>query len=355
MIAAAHGPASLRELGMAEADAPRAAQLTASASHPNPREVTADGIEALLSDAWHGRRPVVKPASHPTPPVAAAESGRLTEQVVASFADAPNSRVGHLLSDLVRHLHRFLTNNDVTDSEWQYAIDFLTRVGQTCTDNRQEFILLSDVLGVSSIVDLLTNSRTPLTTPCAVLGPFYRDDAPEVPHGSDIAAGMAGTPLWVDIGITDTTGAPVPNAVLDVWQSNQDGYYDIQLPGLTGAALRARLRSDQRGRLAFWSILPSEYPIPDDGPVGQMLAAVGRHPNRAPHLHFMISAPGYRQLVTQLFVAGGRYLGNDSVFGVKDELITDFTPQDGPAPDGRVLEGQWRRLDFTFRISPSAG
>jgi protocatechuate 3,4-dioxygenase beta subunit len=180
------------------------------------------------------------------------------------------------------------------------------------------------------------------------------DGPPEVAHGSDIAEGLAGTPLWADIKITDTYGAPVQGAVVDVWQSNEDGFYDVQLPDLDGPVLRARLRSDEQGRLTFWSILPSDYPIPDDGPVGQMLAAVGRHPNRAPHLHFMIAAPGHRHLVTQLFVEGGAYLDGDSVFGVKDELIVDFTPQHGPTPDGRGIVGEWRRLDFTFRIAPLA-
>jgi alcohol dehydrogenase class IV/protocatechuate 3,4-dioxygenase beta subunit len=350
LIASLHGPTSLQELGMAEADLPRAVELAVSSPYPNPRELTADGLEGLLSDAWHGRRPAVTRTAVPAVPVTDPRLDGLTEQVVASFAHSPNPRVGQLLSDLVRHLHHFVRSNDVTESEWQYAIDFLTRTGQISSPTRQEFILLSDTLGVSSMVDLLTNSRTPASTPSAVLGPFYVEGPPELAHGSDIAEGMAGTPLWADIQITDTDGAPVPDAVVDVWQSNEDGFYDVQLPDLDGPVLRARLRSDQHGRLSFWSILPSSYPIPADGPVGGMLTAVGRHPYRAPHLHFMISAPGHRRLVTQLFVADGDYLDGDSVFGVKDDLIVDFVPQHGPTPDGRGLDGEWRRLDFTFRI-----
>jgi protocatechuate 3,4-dioxygenase beta subunit len=145
----------------------------------------------------------------------------------------------------------------------------------------------------------------------------------------------------------------VPGAVVDVWQSNQDGFYDVQLPDLEGPVLRARLRGDEDGRITFWSILPSEYPIPDDGPVGQLLRATGRHPYRAPHLHFMVSAPGYRRLVTQLFVAGGRYLDSDTVFGVKDDLVVDFTAHDGPTPDGREIDGEWRSLEFTFHLGAS--
>lgn len=150
--------------------------------------------------------------------------------------------------------------------------------------------------------------------------------------------------------MTEPDGTPVPDAVVDVWQSNEDGFYDVQLPDLDGPVLRARFRTDAEGRLRFWTIVPSAYPIPDDGPVGGMLAATERHPYRAPHVHFMIAKPGYRTLVTQLFVRGGDYLDSDTVFGVKDGLIVDFAEQTGPAPDGRE---PWRRLDFTFRISPA--
>ncbi|MFD5573474.1 maleylacetate reductase and hydroxyquinol 1,2-dioxygenase domain-containing protein [Streptomyces cadmiisoli] len=345
LIASLGGPTSLRDLGMPESELARAAGLAVATPYPNPRELTVEGIEALLADAWHGRRPQNPTAAETTP-------ARLLEQVVASFAQAPDARVRTLLTGLVRHLHTFVSEQDVTESEWQYAIDFLTRTGEVCSPTRQEFVLLSDVLGVSSAVDLLTNSRTPDTTPSAVLGPFYVEGPPEAEHGTDISGGLPGTPLWADVRVTDTAGVPVKDAVVDVWQSNEDGFYDVQLPELEGPVLRARLRSDAEGRLTFWSILPSEYPIPEDGPVGQMLAAVGRHPYRAPHLHFMIDAPGHRRLITQLFVAGGSYLDGDTVFGVKDQLIVDFVPQDGPTPDGRGVVGEWRRLDHTFRIAP---
>ena len=162
----------------------------------------------------------------------------------------------------------------------------------------------------------------------------------------------AGSPLWADIRITDPGGRPVAAAVVDVWQSNGDGFYDVQLPDLAGPVLRGRLHTGEDGALRFWSILPSEYPIPADGPVGQMLAATGRHPYRAPHLHFMIMAPGYRRLVTQLFVAGGNYLDSDAVFGVKEDLIVHFERCTGPTPDGRQVAGDWYRVDFTFRITP---
>lgn len=351
LIASLDGPTSLESLGMAEADLPRAARLAASTPYPNPRELTAEGIEELLRDAWRGRRPA-SPLSAAPAQGPGSELDRLTEQVVASFAAAPDPRLKGLLGDLVRHLHHFVTSNDVRESEWQYAIDFLTRTGQICGPTRQEFILLSDTLGISSAVDLLTNSRTPETTPSAVLGPFYTPGPPETEHGADLSQGLPGTPLWADITITDTAGRPVPGAVVDVWQANKDGFYDVQLPEQEGPVLRGRLRTDEQGRLTFWTIVPSEYPIPADGPVGQMLGAVGRHPYRAPHVHFMISGDGYRRLTTQLFVRGGSYLDSDSVFGVKDALIVDFTPMDGPTPDGRSVEGPWHILTYTFRIAP---
>jgi protocatechuate 3,4-dioxygenase beta subunit len=354
LIASLGGPTSLADLGMAEEDLPQAARMATATPYPNPRELTSQGIETLLRGAWQGRRPAAPMTPAPPARAATVDTNGLTNQVVASFADAPDPRVGHLLSDLVRHLHHFVTSNDVTDSEWQYAVDFLTRTGQISSSTRQEFVLLSDTLGVSSIVDLLTHSRTPETTPSAVLGPFYTEGPPETAQGGDISRGVDGTPLWADIRITDTDGRPLPDAVVDVWQSNKDGFYDVQLPEFDGPVLRGRLRTDGQGRLRFWTILPAEYPIPDDGPVGQMLKAVSRHPYRAPHLHFMISAPGHRRLITQLFVKGGRYLDSDTVFGVKEGLVVDFTPRVGAPPDGRAVEGEWRSLDFTFRIAPLA-
>jgi alcohol dehydrogenase class IV/protocatechuate 3,4-dioxygenase beta subunit len=341
LVAGLGGPTSLRELGMVEDELAKAAELAVAQPYPNPRELTEDGIAALLTDAWHGRSP------HRAQPSAA---DRLTREVVASFAATPDPRTRHLITGLVEHLHRFVVEHDVTDAEWRYAIDFLTRTGQKCDDTRQEFILLSDTLGVSSMVDLLTNSRTEGTTPSAVLGPFYVDGPPVREHGADIAHGMAGTPLWVDVRVTDQHDVPVPQAVVDVWQSNSDGFYDVQLPDLDGPVLRARFATDDDGRLRFWTIVPVAYPIPQDGPVGEMLDAVGRHPFRAPHVHFMIGAPGHTHLVTQLFPAGGDYLDSDTVFGVKPELVVDLVPQDGPTPDGRQVD-TWSLLDYTFRIA----
>jgi maleylacetate reductase len=326
-------PGSLRSLGLAEADLPAVAERAAEQPYPNPRPL--DDLAGLLGEAWRGDRPA---AGGDRPDL----SG-LTGEVVASFAGSASPRLAGLLGDLVRRLHGFVADNDLTEAEWRTAVDFLTEAGQMCSPTRQEFVLLSDTLGISSAVDRLTNSRSPDTTPSAVLGPFYVEGPPAVASGANLAEGLPGVPLRADITITDLDGRGVPDAVVDVWQSNEDGFYDVQLPDLEGPVLRARLRSDENGRLWFFSILPSEYPIPDDGPVGRMLRATGRHPYRAPHLHFMISAPGYRRLVTQLFVAGGPYLDSDAVFGVKDALIVDFP----------LHEDGSRSIDFTFRIGPA--
>jgi alcohol dehydrogenase class IV/protocatechuate 3,4-dioxygenase beta subunit len=316
------GPTSLRELGLSADD------------------LAAAGPADVLRPAWEGSRPAGTPDFH-----------WLTDEVVASFAKAPDPRLRELLTGLVRALHRYANDHDLRQAEWETAIDFLTRTGQISDDKRQEFVLLSDTFGVSSMVDLLTNSRTPETTPSAVLGPFYVPGPPEAAHGDDLGTGLPGTPLWVDVQVTDVDGAALGDAVVDVWQSNKDGFYDVQLKDLDGPSLRARFRSDAEGRVRFWTILPSEYPIPGDGPVGQMLAATGRHPYRAPHLHFLITAPGHKRLVTQLFVAGGAYLDSDTVFGVKDDLIVDFAPQSGPPPDGRAIDGEWRRLEYRFVLA----
>ena len=278
----------------------------------------------------------------------------LTAAVIRSFDDTPDPRAKFLLQELVKSLHDYVRKTDLSFEEWEYAIDFLTWAGHITDDKRQEFVLLSDTLGVSSMVDLLTNSRIPDTTPSAVLGPFYVPGPPTAEHGTDISQGMPGTPLWTDVQIIDPDGVPIADAVVDVWQSNDDGFYDVQLPDQNAPVLRARFASDGDGHVRFWSIVPSEYPIPDDGPVGQMLAGTGRHPFRAPHLHFMISAPGFKRLVTQLFVAGGAYLESDTVFGVKQALIVDFGRGSGDPPAGRAEDGRladWHQVTYTFRIA----
>jgi hydroxyquinol 1,2-dioxygenase len=242
-----------------------------------------------------------------------------------------------------------------TFDEWQVAIDFLTRTGQMCSDVRQEFILLSDVLGVSMLVDAINHRQPAGATETTVLGPFHVVGSPQPPHGADISAGLPGERLLVEGTVVSASGDPVSGAVVEVWSADQDGFYDVQRTDLGGPALRATFHTDRTGRFHFWTVMPTYYPIPDDGPVGALLAATARHPYRPAHVHFMISAPGYERLVTHIFAAGSPYLGSDAVFGVKSSLIEVFrVMKSGTAPDGRVLDQPWRHLSRRFGLKAAS-
>jgi hydroxyquinol 1,2-dioxygenase len=275
----------------------------------------------------------------------------ITSAVLERFAGTPDPRLKAIMASLVTHLHNFVRDVEPTFDEWQHAITYLTRTGQMCSDTRQEFILLSDVLGVSMLVDAINHRMPEGATETTVLGPFHVTDVPFVPNGADIGAGLPGERLFVQGSVSSAGGAPLPGAVLEIWQSDSDGFYDVQRPELEGPTLRTRLRADEQGRFHFWSIMPTPYPIPDDGPVGDLLEATKRHPWRPAHLHFMISAEGHEQLVTHIFVAGGPYLDSDAVFGVKESLIQEFTRQaPGRAPDGTQVDGPWRMLSYDFGL-----
>lgn len=278
----------------------------------------------------------------------------VTDAVVASFAGTKNDRLREVMNSLTRHLHAFARDVRLTEDEWEAGIGFLTRVGHITDDRRQEFILLSDVLGLSMQVVGINAPADPRTTESTVFGPFFVDGAPEIPLGGDIANGASGTPCWVTGTVTDTTGAPVAGARLDVWEADDDGLYDVQREG-TGVAGRGWLRSGPDGGYRFWSVRPSAYPIPADGPVGDLLAATGRGPMRPAHLHFKVTAPGFRTLVTHIFVAGDPYLGSDAVFGVKESLIVKVTEHPpGTAPDGRVLTTPWATTNFDIILEPAS-
>lgn len=272
----------------------------------------------------------------------------LTDQVVASFADAENPRLKQVMQSLVRHLHAFALDVDLSMQEWETAIGFLTATGQMCDDKRQEFILLSDTLGLSMLVDAINHRSIDGATETTVLGPFYVPPLQELPRDSDIAGGAEGTPLYVSSRVISPDGQPLADAWVDVWQADDHGYYDVQKPGQE-ENLRARFRTDADGQFAFWSIIPTSYPIPTDGPVGKMLKAVGRHPYRPAHVHFMIGKEGYDTLVTHLFIEGDEYLESDAVFGVKPQLIVSLA--DGEADAGR---GPYKQLQHTFGLRPVA-
>ncbi|OBC00410.1 hydroxyquinol 1,2-dioxygenase [Mycobacterium sp. 852013-50091_SCH5140682] len=277
----------------------------------------------------------------------------LVDQVVASFAATPDPRLRELMGAVVRHLHAFLREVRLTEAEWTAAIEFLTAVGHITDDRRQEFILLSDTLGASMQTIAMNNEAYANATEATVFGPFFVDDSPQIDAGGDIAAGASGEPCYVEGTVTDTSGAPIPGARLEVWEADDKGFYDVQY-GDDRTAGRAHLFAESDGSFRFWAITPTPYPIPHDGPVGAMLAATGRSPMRAAHLHFMVTAPEHRTLVTHIFVRGDTYIERDSVFGVKESLITDFTPQPAgtPTPDGRAVDGPWSRARFDIVLAP---
>lgn len=268
----------------------------------------------------------------------------ITDAVLERLAATPDPRMRQVAESLVRHLHAFVRDVEPSFEEWQTAIGFLTRVGQMCDDKRQEFILLSDTLGVSMLVDAINHRLPEGATPTTVLGPFYVESAPELPLGAEVAQAMKGERLHVSGQVKSAGGGPIAGALVDIWHSDEDGFYDVQRPAEENASLRARFRTDAEGRFHFWTLLPTSYPVPDDGPVGDLLRATGRHPMRPAHVHFMIAAPGHETLVTHVFVAGDAYLDSDAVFGVKQELIAEFPK----APEGhRVLQ-----YDFALKAKP---
>ncbi|GAA1387661.1 dioxygenase [Pseudonocardia kongjuensis] len=281
----------------------------------------------------------------------------LVDRVVASFGDAPDDRLREVLTALTRHLHAFLREVRPSEPEWQAAIGFLTAAGHITTDRRQEFILLSDVLGASMQTIAINNEAVGDATEATVFGPFFVEDAPRIELGGDIAGGAPGRPCWVEGTVTDTAGNPVAGARIEVWEADEDGFYDVQYDDGRTAG-RAHLFTGDDGGYRFWGITPVPYPIPHDGPVGALLDASGRSPMRAAHLHFMVTAPGLRTLVTHIFVRGDELLDSDAVFGVKESLVQDFVEQrpGTPAPDGRDLgDRSWTRVRFDIVLAPAPG
>ena len=246
----------------------------------------------------------------------------LTRDVIERMRNAKSERLRAVMEIVVRHLHAIVREASLSQDEWSQAIDFLTRAGQICSDSRQEFILLSDILGVSMLVDAVDNVAGPGISDSTVLGPFYAGHQRELAQGDSILLREeAGEPLEMRGRVSDPEGNAVAGALIEVWQTAPNQLYDVQDSDQPEGHLRASFRTDAAGAYRFRTIMPVSYPIPDDGPAGQLLAAMGRHPVRPAHIHFMISAPGYRTLVTHLFIEGDEYLESDAVFGVKPSLV----------------------------------
>jgi maleylacetate reductase len=279
----------------------------------------------------------------------------ITEAVLGAQRGCTDPRLKAILDSLVMHLHDFAREVQLTESEWHAGIQFLTEVGRFTDHKRQEFILLSDALGLSSLVTAQNHRKPDGFTESTVLGPFFVDDAPWYDNGDDIANGAHGEPCFVTGTIKGGDGEAIANAHIAVWQSDQDGFYDVQRPELSRMQARGNLRSQSDGCFHFKSIVPAPYPIPSDGPVGKMLSALRRHPWRPAHLHFTITAPGYRPLTTHIFRAKGAYLDSDAVFGVRSSLIADCDRHEAGSElaDGTSSSTPFYTLHYDFKLFPA--
>ncbi|QIS22300.1 dioxygenase [Nocardia terpenica] len=279
----------------------------------------------------------------------------ITGAVQQTFDNTSDVRAKELFATLVRYLHDFAREVRLTDEEWFTAMDFLVRVGQKSSPTRQEFILLSDVLGLSVLVDLINHHRGPFATESTLLGPFFIENRPKVPNGADISGGVAGIPLFVTGRVVDPEGNPVAGVHVDTWHSDGDGYYDVQMPEKLHdqPAMRALLTTAADGRFRYRSIAPKYYPVPTDGPVGEIMRVSGRSPIRPEHIHFRLQAPGYDPLITMLFRGDDSHLTTDPVFGAKRSLVVDFVRHEpGVAPDGTVVDVPFQTVDWTFTLVP---
>jgi hydroxyquinol 1,2-dioxygenase len=282
-------------------------------------------------------------ATRPTTTTAA----DITARAVASFDGCPDPRVRELMQGLVRHLHAFAVETSLTEEEWRQMIEVLTATGHITDERRQEFILWSDTLGLSMLVDALAHELPAGATESTVLGPFYVPGAPRREYGeSMVVEPGAGVPAWVHGRVLDTGGGPIAGAELDVWQNGADMLYAVQRPEAPEEHLRGRYLAREDGSYAFVAVRPVPYPIPDDGPVGKMLAAAGRHPWRPAHIHIIVRAPGYKTVTTHVFDAASRYLESDTVFAVKPSLLRTFRERSAEDPDRPTgVEGEWVSLE----------
>ena len=253
---------------------------------------------------------------------------QITQNVLDSMTHTSDPRLKQVMSSLIFHIHAFIREVELTPEEWALGIQFLTSTGHLCDEKRQEFILLSDITGVTMLVDAINHRLPDGATESTIFGPFYREGASELPMGASISKDGRGEPVVVTGRVLSTDGVPIPDALLDVWETDENGLYEQQDPEQPEMNLRGKFRTDSEGRYCFVGIKPVSYAIPDDGPVGQLLRTLGRHPFRPAHMHLLISADGFAPVTTHLFVKGDPYLDSDAVFGTKDSLVVDFTRHD---------------------------
>ncbi|OLT09869.1 catechol 1,2-dioxygenase [Pseudonocardia sp. CNS-139] len=279
----------------------------------------------------------------------------ITELAAARWGTAHDPRTAEVLTALVRHLHAFAREVRLTEAEWIGAMQWLTRTGQISDEKREEFILASDVLGLSMLVVQMNHRLDPAATPATVLGPFHIDGSPELGFGADMSDGLPGVPLYVHGTVKDLDGKPVAGAVLDVWQADTDGLYESQVPDIDEARLRAKYATREDGTYCVRTIAPRGYSIPMDGPVGDLIRQTDISHFRPAHVHFLLNVPGYEPLITHLFQEGAQYLDSDVVFGTKQELVVAFEERPaGPAPDGGESAVPFVEARYDFVLQPKA-
>ena len=277
----------------------------------------------------------------------------ITDEVLARYSKTPDPRLRELMLSLIKHIHSFAKEVKLTAEEWAFTMNFLEETGKWCSPGRNEFMIFSDALGLSMLTVTQDYPRPEHATEPTLVGPFLLENAPQFPMGADISAGAAGTPMYAHGQVLDIHGQPVAHAVIDVWHSDDRGLYDVQ-DGLEekGPWARAALTTDADGRYSFWSVLPVDYPVPQDGTAIQMLQATTGRSWRPAHLHFRIQAPGQRPLITHIFDRNSQNLNSDAVFGVRPSLIADFKPQSpGQAPDGKSMDRDFFTLEYNFTMT----
>jgi hydroxyquinol 1,2-dioxygenase len=283
----------------------------------------------------------------------------ITQAVIARLSEMPDNRLKQIFVNLIQHLHAFARETGLTEEEWKKGVDFLTETGHTCTDIRQEFILLSDTLGLSQLVVAQNHQRSSKATEQTVFGPFYVPGAPALPtHGANIANHAPGEPCFVSTSVKTASGEPLAGVTVDVWQADTEGYYDVQSSewSADNMSLRARFVTDESGLLTFRTVKPRYYPVPTDGTVGRMLEAMHRHPMRPAHIHFMAQKEGYDALITHIFLEGDPYLDSDTVFGVRSTCIGEFLHHpSGTAPDGTVMTVPFHTMACELLLDPVDG
>jgi len=278
---------------------------------------------------------------------------QITQNVLDSMTHTLDPRLKQVMSSLISHIHAFICEVELTQEEWALLIQFLTRTGHMCDEKRQEFILLSDITGVTMLVDAINHRLPGGATESTIFGPFYREGASELPMGATISKDGRGEPVVVTGRVLSTDGSPIADALLDVWETDDNGLYEQQDPEQPEMNLRGKFRTNSEGRYCFVGIKPVSYAIPDDGPVGQLLRTLGRHPFRPAHIHLLISADGFAPVTTHLFVKGDPYLDSDAVFGTKDSLVVDFIRHDSEEEAASYhVSVPFYRVEYDFVLKP---